>query len=237
MSIVDYVSVVVPVYNEEQGIHACLASIESGLGNALKEIIVVDFASSDNTEHEVVSYSSNHVRYVKSDSGGRANQMNAGAQLARGKVILFVHADTNIPDKSGRALAHFLSSGRQWGFFGVAFDDDRWRFKVLSWFIRKRSRLTSISTGDQSQFVLREAFEAVNGFPTQPLMEDVELAKRLKLISDPFIAQLNCVSSARKWNHNGFWRTVLLMWRIRLCYWLGTSPDTLHKHYYQRHPN
>ena len=158
--------------------------------------------------------------------------MNAGAKVAVGENLLFLHADTYLPNTSIYQLEKFSETLFLWGRFDVRLNNSAWPYKIISWFINKRSRLTAISTGDQAIFVRRNVFEQIKGYKQQPLMEDIDLSKRLKLISKPVCLKSRVLTSARKWEKDGLIKTVLLMWRLRLLYALGSNPDKLVKRYY-----
>lgn len=124
----------------------------------------------------------------------------------------------------------------------MAFDTARPIMRVVAWLMNHRSRWTGISTGDQALFVRRDAFEAVGGFPEIPLMEDVELTRRLKRRGRQAALRLRVTTSARKWQTEGAVRTILLMWALRLLYLCGVAlcgvaPARLHRWYYRRLPH
>ena len=159
---------------------------------------------------------------------GRALQMNAGAQQATGEVLLFLHADTRLPPDADRLIAQALANGPQvWGRFDVRIEGQPRMLRVIAAFMNWRSRWSGIATGDQALFMTRAAFDAVGGFPVQPLMEDIEMSKRLLKLSRPACLRARVVTSGRRWETQGVWRTVLLMWRLRLAYWRGAAPERL----------
>ena len=208
------------------------------LGVQLKpddEMIIADGGSDDGTVARINEFKSDnpslHCRLVETPRG-RARQMNAGAEQARGELLVFLHVDSLLP-ADFRASFTTLTPQTQWGRFDIRLDDPRRTFRLIERMINLRSRLSGIATGDQCMFVSRALFSRVGGFPAQPLMEDVELSKRLKRIAFPFcIATPPLVTSARKWQQGGVWRTVFLMWRLRAAYALGTSPEQLVRKYY-----
>jgi rSAM/selenodomain-associated transferase 2 len=166
---------------------------------------------------------------------GRARQMNAGARAARGDVLLFLHADTSLPDGALAAMEAAVGDpGVVAGRFDVRFDNPRHVFRMIAWFMNQRSRWSGISTGDQAIFVRREVFEALGGYPDMPLMEDVELCRRLKRRGRLAALRLRVTTSARKWEREGAVRTILLMWTLRLLYMAGVPPRRLHRWYYRR---
>jgi rSAM/selenodomain-associated transferase 2 len=157
--------------------------------------------------------------------------MNAGARAARGDTLLFLHADTRIPPGALEEIrAGLAESGKAWGRFDVRISGGR-TLALVAAMMNARSRLTGIATGDQAMFVRRPAFEGVGGFPEIPLMEDVALSKKLKRMSPPLCLRTRVVTSGRRWERHGTWRTILLMWRLRLAYALGADPGRLARSY------
>jgi rSAM/selenodomain-associated transferase 2 len=198
------------------------------------EVVLVDGGSTDATA--AVAARSPKVRLLPSPRG-RARQMNAGARAARGDVLLFLHADTLLPDGALAAVESAVGDpGVVAGRFDVRFDNPRPVFRMIAWFMNQRSRWSGISTGDQAIFVRREVFEALGGYPDMPLMEDVELCRRLKRRGRLAALRLRVTTSARKWEREGAVRTILLMWTIRLLCTAGISPARLHRWYYRREP-
>jgi rSAM/selenodomain-associated transferase 2/rSAM/selenodomain-associated transferase 1 len=226
------VSIVMPVYNEvpAPGDDSLLIRIET-LIQLLRqddELVLVDGGSTD-LSWAVLQTLAEHpkVTAIQSDKG-RAQQMNAGAGKARGDVLLFLHADTVLTKAAWQELLLRLDASI-WGRFNVFIDGKSAWLPVVAWFMNHRSRMTKIGTGDQALFVGRELFDQVGGFPKQPLMEDIELCKRLKRVApQKFVAVASPVStSGRRWDVNGAWATIVLMWRFRFLYWRGVSADTL----------
>lgn len=220
-------SIVIPVFNESSAIKASLQRLQE-LRTLGAEVIVVDGGSEDDT----VALCQAGADRVLVSSRGRARQMNAGAAAASGRWLLFLHADTWLPDNITNAVMAWEYSRSKWGFFFVRLTGDRWILRVIAWFMNRRSYYTSISTGDQCQFVEREVFEDIGGFANIPLMEDIELSKRLKRIGRPLIVVAKAETSNKKWQDEGVLRTVILMWRMRLAYYFGATPEQLVKKYY-----
>ena len=214
-------TIVVPVLNEAAIIVAALQAL-APLRARGAEIIVADGGSRDGTAQLAKPFA-DHIITVRR---GRGAAMNAGAALGTGDALLFLHADTALPDGTDRlidaALAH-----RAWGRFDLRIAGRHPLLAVVARMINWRSRLTGIATGDQAIFVTREAFEAVGGFPDLPLMEDIAISRRLKRLCRPFCIATPAVTSGRRWEHNGVVRTILLMWRLRLSYYLGVEPALL----------
>ncbi len=219
------VSIIVPTINEAPSIESVLRGWQF-VRSAGHEIVLVDGGSSDNT----VVLARPLVDSVISSSPGRALQMNAGARAAAGEVYWFLHADTKIQQSTLDALvAAWLASERQyfWGRFDIGFDDAALRFKLVSWCMNIRSRLTSIATGDQGLFVSRALFEQCGGFANIKLMEDIELCKRLRGLCNPHNLREQLITSPRRWQAHGWLNTVLLMWWLRLAFFVGVSPNRL----------
>jgi rSAM/selenodomain-associated transferase 2 len=152
--------------------------------------------------------------------------MNAGAALATGDLLLFLHADTRLPQDAAALVATALGT-RTWGRFDVRIAGRPWLLRGVAWMMNGRSRLTGIATGDQAIFVRRAVFAAVGGFPDQPLMEDIELSRRLKRRGPPACLRERVVTSGRRWEEQGLWRTILLVWRLRFDYWRGVPAQQL----------
>ena len=174
----------------------------------------------------------NRVKISISEAPGRAVQMNNGASEIDAEIFLFVHCDTQLPNQADDLIIESMKT-HQWGRFDVQFDDNKIIFKVVSWFMNKRSRLTGISTGDQAIFVKRELFQQLDGFPNQVLMEDVEFSKQARRIGLPAFVGTPVVTSARRWQQGGVIKTILLMWWLRVLYWFGVSPERLAQMYRQ----
>ena len=163
---------------------------------------------------------------------GRAKQMNVGASQSSGDVLLFLHADTRLPQGAARHIELALANKKScWGRFDVCITGRHYMLRVISRLMNWRSRLTGIATGDQAIFVRRAVFEHLRGFPDQPLMEDVELSKRLLAFSRPACIAHCVTTSGRRWEARGVWRTILLMWRLRWAYWRGTDAGELARLY------
>ena len=223
-------SIVIPVLNEAANISAALIALQA-LRERGAEIIVVDGGSTD----ETFTLARDHCDHVVASPRGRATQQNAGAQIAAGDNLLFLHADTQLP-KSVDSLvnAALVQDDVAWGRFDVTIGTERTKgdrlhpmLKVIAKLMNFRSRLTGIATGDQCIFVRKAVFDAVGGFPDIPLMEDIALSKALKKISAPACLRERVTTSARRWQKHGVWRTMLLMWWLRFAYWLGASPTRL----------
>ncbi|MET0681532.1 MAG: TIGR04283 family arsenosugar biosynthesis glycosyltransferase [Burkholderiales bacterium] len=221
-------AIIIPALDEAAGIAATLASLQP-LRAAGHEVIVVDGGSRDGTPAAAQPLADR----VLAAARGRASQMNAGADAATGDVLLFLHADTRLPPGADRAVLDGLAAaGASWGRFDVRIEGRSPLLGPVAWLMNRRSRLTGIATGDQAIFVTRAAFAAVGGFPALPLMEDVELSARLRRRSPPLCLRDRVVTSGRRWESRGVVRTVVLMWWLRLRYFLGASPERLRRIYY-----
>jgi len=220
-------SIVIPVLNEAANMVAALDAL-APLRAPGAEAIVVDGGSAD----ETATLAKPLADFVIASARGRATQINAGAAIARGNVLLFLHADTRLPADADRLIREGLAqSGRAWGRFDVAIEGRHPLLPVIAAFMNARSRLTGIATGDQAMFVTRDAFMAAGGFPAIALMEDIELSRRLKRISPPLCLRARATTSGRRWERRGVVRTVLLMWRLRLAHFFGASPESLARRY------
>jgi rSAM/selenodomain-associated transferase 2 len=220
-------SIIIPVLDEEAGIAANLDAL-AVYRRRDAEVIVVDGGSRDRT----VQFARPHADQVLVAPRGRAAQMNAGAARATGKVLVFLHADTRLPESADRLIGDGLrQSGRIWGRFDVRIIGRSVALPLIAAAMNLRSRFSGIATGDQAIFVERETFVRCGGFPDIPLMEDVALSRRLKRIGPPLCLRARVQTSGRRWEQNGVLPTMLLMWRLRLAYRLGVEPATLARRY------
>ncbi len=220
-------SIVIPVLNEAANITTALVALQP-LRERGAEIIVVDGGSSDDT----FTFAGSHGVRTTTAARGRATQQNAGAQIATGDTLLFLHIDTRTPDNVDALIGVALTEGNAvWGRFDVTLAADGSRshlmLKVIAATMNFRSRMTGIATGDQCIFVRKSVFDNVGGFPDIPLMEDIALSKALKKISAPACLHEHVTTSARRWQKHGVWRTMVLMWWLRFAYWVGVSPMKL----------
>lgn len=219
-------SIIMPVLDESAGIDAALSALAPYRERGA-ELIVVDGGSRDGTRVRACPLAD----CVLSAERGRAAQMNAGRAVARGDVLLFLHADTRLPHAADTLILEGLAhSGRAWGRFDLRFDR-RGLLSLIAFMMNLRSRLTGIATGDQAFFVTRAAFDSVGGFPSIALMEDVALSARLKRVSRPLCIRPRVTTSGRRWQKHGTFRTMFLMWRLRLAYFFGADPAQLARRY------
>lgn len=210
-------SIVIPLLNEARELPGLLERLLP-LVRQGTEVVIADGGSDDGS----IAIAECAGFTVVQAARGRARQMNAGAALATGDVLLFLHADTQLPQGVRMEVMQILMDHRYaWGRFDVCINGRPFMLRVVSCLMNLRSRLTGIATGDQAMFVTRAAFDAVGGFPDQPLMEDIELSKRLLALSRPACIARRVTTSGRRWVTRGVWSTILLMWRLRWDYWRG----------------
>ena len=220
-------SIIMPVLNEEAGIAAALTALAPFRARGA-EVIVVDGGSRDRTAELARPLADQVIAAPR----GRGVQMNAGAAAASGDVFLFLHADTRLPPDADRMLLDGLSSSSwQWGRFDVRIEGKSPLLGLVAGLMNWRSLATGIATGDQAMFATRTAFAQAGGFADIPLMEDVELSKRLKRVSRPLCLAARVTASGRHWEKRGTIRTILLMWRLRLAYFFGAEPAALARRY------
>lgn len=220
------ISIVVPVLDEAAGIVAALTTLQP-LRAAGAEVIVVDGGSGDDT----VALATPLADRVIAAPRGRASQMNAGAVIAGGEVLLFLHADTTLPDDTLALVGEALRGGAEWGRFDIRIAGASMWLPMVAALMNRRSRLTGIATGDQAMFATRAAFAEAGSFPDLPLMEDIELSKRLRKRSRPACLAARVTTSGRRWERHGVWRTILAMWWLRLRYFFGADPNQLAREY------
>ncbi len=220
-------SIIVPTLNESRSIEACLTRLHA-LRDDLVEIIVVDGGSDDTT----IELARSLADIVISAERGRALQMNAGAEVASGDYLFFLHADTLIPGGFVGRLNEIEQCNVRWGFFKLKLMDGHPVFRLIESMINWRSSFFSIGTGDQLIYCQRDCFAAIGGFQEIPIMEDVALSKSLKAnFGSAHIVPETVQTSARRWRQYGIVRTVLLMWRLRWEYFLGVNPKKLAQRY------
>lgn len=221
-------SIIIPVLNEADTIRDHLSRLQVYRERG-HELILVDGGSSDQT----VTNATSLVDILSVCERGRARQMNAGAELANNDILVFLHADTSLPEAADELIIGSLrTSGRVWGRFDLRLSGKSGLLRIIERAINWRSRWTGVATGDQALFMTREAFGTVDGYREQPLMEDVEMTKRLRGLSAPVCLSQPVITSSRRWESQGIVKTVLLMWRLRLAYFLGADPVVLSRRYY-----
>ncbi len=215
-------TIVVPVLDEAGGIGEALGALAT-LRARGHEVIVVDGGSADGT----AALAAPRCDQLLCSPRGRAVQMNAGARTAHGDALVFLHADTRLPEGADALIGEALARS-PWGRFDVRIASDRWLLRMVAWTMNLRSRATGIATGDQAIFVRRDAFA---GFPEIALMEDIAFSRAMKRRSRPACLRARVTTSARRWEANGVVRTILLMWRLRLLFALGIPPQRLAREY------
>ncbi len=225
------VAVILPVRNEAAVLEAALADLL--VRHDPLEVIVVDGGSRDASRAIADGFSSRYPVRVFNAPAGRALQMNAGAAAASADILLFLHADTHLPPGALDAVraAIGIGAGHVWGRFDVRLDGKRFAYRVIEWFMNRRSALTGIATGDQAIFVRRDVFESLGGYAPIALMEDIEFSRRLKRRGRPARLADTVTTSARRWERYGVVRTVLRMWGLRFLFWVGVSPTRLARWY------
>ena len=224
-------TIVLPVLNEAATLAPRLLALQPLRARGAR-VVVADGGSADGT----LELARPHADLALVAPRGRGAQMNAGATASRSLVgkfagaadtLLFLHADTALPQEADHCIQQALQSGAVWGRFDVRIDSPRPVFRVIERLMNLRSRWSGVATGDQAVFVRRTAFEAVGGFEDIALMEDIALSRALRRLSRPACLRQRVTTSARRWEQHGVWRTVLLMWRLRAAYFLGADPAQL----------
>ena len=219
-------TIVIPVLNEANSIASNLQSLQ--VWRSWLEIIVVDGGSSDNTPTLAAPMADS----VVCTSAGRAHQMNIGACEAKADYLLFLHADTELPESLPAIVEAWRHEQASWGFFPVKLSGTQKLLRCVELGMNLRSRLTHVATGDQCLFISRKLFAEVQGFPSLPLMEDVALCKILRAVSRPKVETQKVITSSRRWESKGIVKTILLMWRLRFAYFIGQDPHQLAERYY-----
>jgi rSAM/selenodomain-associated transferase 2 len=222
------ISIIIPVLNEAAVIGNTLLSLQE-LRQAGHEVIVVDGGSRDAT----AILSQPWADRVIGSARGRSRQMNEGARFARNDILLFLHADTFLPNGADRMINDGMNAMKKaWGRFDISLSGEDFLLRIVEWLMNVRSRLSGIATGDQGIFVRRELFKRVGGFPEIDLMEDIALSRILKKYGRPFCIRQRVVTSDRRWRKKGMFRTILLMWFLRLAYFCKANPKRLSELYY-----
>ncbi len=220
-------SVIVPILNEADRIEQCLASLR---GKDI-EIIIADGGSSDGSLDNLPPGVSRVVHCPR----GRARQMNAGAAVARGRLLAFLHVDTCLEGPAWRRLQILSASAAPvWGRFDVRLSGPGWIYRLIGACMNIRSRISSICTGDQVLFVSADLFKICGGFPEIALMEDIAMSKLLAVCQPPLCCREKVTTSSRRWRHQGVYKTIVLMWRLRLAYFFGADPEDLAGIYYRK---
>jgi len=222
------ISIIIPALNEAATITDALTALQP-MRERGHQVILIDGGSRDNT----IALAEPLVDTLLYSTAGRAVQMNTGASAASGDIFWFVHADTlMIPDTDILLKNALYDSAKKWGHFDTRLSGDAKAFRVIERMMNLRSRLSGIATGDQGIFILHETFKRIGGFADIPLMEDIEISKRLKSAAGrPLCLPCKLTTSSRRWERGGILRTMALMWRLRLAYWMGANPTDLASQY------
>ena len=224
------ISIIIPVLNEVALITQVLPTLQP-LRAAGHELILVDGGSSDGT----IALSEPLADQIIRCSKGRSRQMNAGAKIARGDILLFLHSDSLLPKGADQLIIREMEKGEiNWGRFDVRLSGRHFLFRIVELLMNLRSRITGIATGDQAIFIQRKLFESVGGFPNIDLMEDIALSRLLKRYGSPLCLWQRVVTSSRRWQRNGILQTILLMWFLRLAYFYKADPKRLARFYESR---
>ena len=225
-------SVIVPLYNERERVAPLVEHLRRLPG--VSEVVLADASDEARSKAALAQLAARftdsgepRIRLVRCPRAGRASQMNAGAAQCGGEALLFLHCDTRLPHGAAERIGDCVARGHAWGWFNLRLDARGAVYRLLERMICLRARLSGIATGDMAIFIQRRVFERECGFAEIALMEDVELSRRLRRRGRPGVIALPATTSARRWQQNGVWRTVLLMWKLRFLYWLGRSPDQL----------
>lgn len=222
------ISIIIPALNEAAALSQNLPALQAYRQRG-HEIILVDGGSHDQSLHIARPLVDRFIQTVK----GRAHQMNEGADVAKNDILLFLHADTGLPDLADNLILQTLASEQGlWGRFNIKFSSEKTMFKVIAGAMNLRSTISGIATGDQAMFVKKRIFEDVGFFDRIPLMEDVALSKKLLKLGRPCCLKETVKTSSRRWEKNGIWQTIFLMWRLRLAYFFGAKPENLADQYY-----
>ena len=223
------ISIIIPVLNEAKNIQDTLALIRNQVKSSVVEIIVVDGGSSDQTVSLARELG---VIVIDSPKRGRAQQMNAGAAMATGDILLFLHADTKLPCDYDQLINNALSQANAIaGAFELAIDSQQKSLRLIEVLVKLRSHLFALPYGDQALFIKRSIFNEIGGFPDLAIMEDFALVKKLKRHGKIAIAPAAVTTSSRRWDKLGVWQTTLINQLIIIGYYLGISPDKLKKFY------
>ncbi len=224
------ISIVIPTFNEASSIAATLQPLQRFRQQGSVEVILSDGGSTDSTLDQAQDW----VDVCVCEAKGRAAQMNAGARRAKGDCLLFLHADTELPENFVDLISEELQSHcsvHLWGFFPVRLSGRLWAFRIIERFMNLRSRISAIATGDQALFVNQRLWQKLEGFAIIPLMEDVEFSRRAREVSRPKVMGRKLVTSSRRWEQRGVVPTVLLMWKLRWLYFCGVDPQALSEMY------
>ena len=220
-------SIIIPALNEAEIIQSTLIKLQD-LRARHHEVIMVDGGSHDNTIELATPLTDKIIKAGE----GRARQMNAGVLQATGDVYWFLHSDSIIPDDADKLIQLNLTENKHWGRFNIRLSGKNITFRVIEFMMNVRSCMTGIATGDQGIFMKKAAFTKISGYKYIRLMEDIDISSRLlAMFGRPVCIKSKLITSSRRWEKHGIVKTMLLMWRLRLAYFLGANPDNLAKRY------
>jgi rSAM/selenodomain-associated transferase 2 len=219
------ISIIIPTYNEAKTIQATIDRLSSCKSSDI-EIIVVDGGSQD----ETIAIASQFGVKVFQSNPGRATQMNAGAAIAQGEILLFLHADTWVPEGCDRWVEKGLEDSIA-GAFELTIAGSNWQLRLIEWGVKVRSHLFQLPYGDQAIFIHAETFHKLGGFPELPIMEDFVFVQKLKQQGRIAIVPAAVLTSARRWQTRGIWQTTLMNQVMILGFYLGVKPETLQRWY------
>lgn len=218
-------SIIIPVLNEADCLDQTLKNLFSRQWIEHHCEIIVSDGGSDDGSLDIVQ---RHPCKLVHSGAGRAQQMNTAGRIAQGSMLLFLHADSSLPENFG----DLIDDGASWGFFRLRLSGNAWAYRFIESAINLRTRISRVAGGDQGLFFERRFFESLGGYPRIPLMEDIAISKKARRLAAPQIIEPAITSSSRRWQQQGVVRTVLLMWSLRFAYWLGVDPARLHRIYY-----
>lgn len=228
------ISIIIPVLNEAETIQAALECLENQSTKIPIEIIVVD-AHPEVTTLEAIRIKRSSRLQIRTDTSekGRGTQMNRGAELASGPILLFLHVDTLLPAGAFQAISETLQNTHiVGGAFDLGIRSSKWGYRIIENVATVRSRITRVPYGDQAIFLRGDYFHMIGGFSRIPIMEDVELMRRIKKRGDTIeIIGKRVQTDPRRWEKKGLLYSTLRNWMLMMLYLMGVSPHTLVRYY------